>query len=357
MSGSGKDRKPKGRGATVSPQNRYAEWQREAEDDGWGILEEAPTPLRTTVQPDQSRRIITYNDSPDIPFDRSVNPYRGCEHGCIYCFARPSHAWLDLSPGLDFESRLFYKPEAAEQLREELAKRSYRPAPLALGINTDAYQPIERSLKITRRLLEVLHECRHPVSIVTKSALIERDLDLLGPMADEGLVDVALSVTTLDPALARIMEPRAASPARRLKTVRRLSEAGVPVSVLAAPVVPMLNDAELETILTAVRKAGALDAGYVVLRLPHELKELFKTWLEEHFPDRAAHVLARIRDLRGGKEYDSTFGKRLRGKGIFAQLIRKRFEGAYRRLDFPGTEGLRSDHFRPPERGGQLGLF
>jgi DNA repair photolyase len=357
MGNSPSDRTRKGRGATTSPDNRYAEWRREAEDDGWGILEETAPPLRTTVQPEASRRIITYNDSPDIPFDRSVNPYRGCEHGCIYCFARPSHAWLDLSPGLDFESRLFYKPEAAELLRQELGRGSYRPAPLALGINTDAYQPIERRLQVTRALLEVLHETRHPVSIVTKSALIERDLDLLGPMAAQGLVEVALSVTTLDPALARVMEPRAASPARRLQAIRRLSDAGVPVSVLVAPVVPVLNDAELEGVLAAVRQAGAVDAGYVVLRLPHELKELFTSWLEEHFPDRAAHVMARIRDLRGGRDYDPAFGKRLRGEGVYAQLIRQRFEGAYRRLGFPGTGELRCDHFRPPEQGGQLGLF
>lgn len=347
----------KGRGATLSPQNRYAQWRREAEDDGWGNLEQELPPLRTTVQPDKSRRIITYNDSPDIPFDRSVNPYRGCEHGCVYCFARPSHAYLDLSPGLDFESRLFYKPDAAEQLREELAKRSYRPAPLALGINTDAYQPIERRLKVTRQLLEVLHEARHPVNIVTKSALVERDLDLLGPMAEQGLVEISVSVTTLDPALARIMEPRAASPARRLETIRRLSGAGVPVSVLVAPLIPVLNDAELEAILGAVREAGARDAGYVVLRLPHELKELFTGWLEAHFPDRAAHVMARIRDMRGGRDYDATFGRRLRGEGVFAQLLRQRFAGAHKRLQFPGAGELRSDLFRPPGQGGQLGLF
>jgi len=271
------DRLYRGRGATGNPDNRYSATRRAALDDGWGNLDAPLEPLATTLTVDSSRTVIAYNDSPDVGFDRSINPYRGCEHGCVYCFARPSHAWLGLSPGLDFESRLFYKPDAPELLRRELAARGYRPAPIAVGINTDAWQPVERKLRITRALLEVLLECRHPFSIVTKSALIERDLDLLAAAARLGLVSVAVSVTTLDRKLARVMEPRAAAPHRRLEVIRKLSDAGVPVSVLVAPLIPVLTDGEMETILEAAHAAGAQAAGYVLLRLPHELKEMFES--------------------------------------------------------------------------------
>ena len=347
----------RGRGATFSPDNRYSALVRTALDDGWGSLDAPLEPLRTTFTLDSSRTVISYNDSPDVGFDRSINPYRGCEHGCVYCFARPSHAWLGLSPGLDFESRLFYKPDAPELLRSELAARTYRPAPIAVGINTDAYQPGERKLKITRRILELLVECRHPFSIVTKSALIERDLDLLAEAAAHQLVSVAVSITTLDRALARRMEPRAAAPQRRLEAVRSLSAAGVPVSVLVAPLIPVLTDGELEKILEAAHAAGARAAGYVLLRLPHELKELFEAWLAAHEPRKAAHVMNRIRDMRGGKDYDSRFGARMRGTGEYADLLAKRFAMAERRLGFGDFPPLDVSHFHPPRIAPQLELF
>ncbi|HWR87354.1 MAG TPA: PA0069 family radical SAM protein, partial [Acidiferrobacterales bacterium] len=286
-----------------------------------------------------------------------INPYRGCEHGCVYCFARPSHAWLGLSPGLDFESRLFYKPDAPELLRNELAARSYRPAPIAVGINTDAYQPGERKFKITRRILELLVECRHPFSIVTKSALIERDLDLLKEAAAHHLVSVAFSITTLDRALARRMEPRAAAPQRRLAAINTLSSAGIPVSVLVAPVIPVLTDGEMEKILEAAHAAGARTAGYVLLRLPHELKELFEAWLAAHEPSKAVHVMNRIRDTRGGKTYDSRFGVRMRGTGDYAGLLAKRFAMAERRLGFGDFPPLDVSQFRSPRNTSQLELF
>lgn len=338
----------RGRGALGNPDNRYEAWQREAFDDGWGSLEALQEPLRTTLTVDTSRSAINYNDSPDIPFDRSLNPYRGCEHGCVYCFARPSHAWLGLSPGLDFETRLFYKPDAATLLRAELAKRNYSPAPIALGINTDAYQPAERRLGITRTVLEALAECKHPVTIVTKSALIERDIDILAPLAAERLTHVAVSITTLDHALARRMEPRAAAPQRRLESIRRLTEAGIPVSVMVAPLIPVLTDHELERILTEAHAAGAVEAGYVLLRLPHEVKDLFRDWLSEHAPLKADHVMNRLRDSREGRDYDSRFGARMSGTGIFAELLAKRFHLAHGRLGFPGTAPLRCDLFQPP---------
>jgi DNA repair photolyase len=351
------NRLQRGRGATFSPDNRYSAHTQEVLDDGWGSLDAPLEPLRTTFTLDSSRTVISYNDSPAVGFDRSLNPYRGCEHGCVYCFARPSHAWLGLSPGLDFESRLFYKPDAPELLRNELAARAYRPAPIAVGINTDAYQPGERKLKITRRILELLVECRHPFSIVTKSALIERDLDLLEEAAARQLVSVAVSITTLDRALARRMEPRAAAPQRRIEVIRRLSAAGVPVSVLVAPLIPVLTDGELETILEAAHAAGARAAGYVLLRLPHELKELFEAWLTTHEPGKAAHVMNRIRDMRGGKDYDSRFGVRMRGTGDYADLLAKRFAMAERRLGFGDFPPLDVSQFRPPRSTPQLELF
>jgi DNA repair photolyase len=347
----------RGRGATISPENRYSTTTHAEVDDGWGSLDAPLEPLATTLTRDTSRTVIAYNDSPDVGFDRSINPYRGCEHGCVYCFARPTHAWLGLSPGLDFESRLFYKPEAPQLLRKELGARGYRPAPIAVGINTDAWQPVERKLKITRQILEALVECRHPFSIVTKSALIERDLDLLQEAARLNLVSVAVSVTTLDRRLARVMEPRAAAPHRRLEVIRRLSAAGVPVSVLVAPLIPVLTDGELEEILKAARAAGAQAAGYVLLRLPHELKEMFTAWLDTHYPNQAAHVMNRLRDMRGGRDYDSRFGARMRGTGDYAGLLAKRFEMAERKLGFGDFPPLDCAQFTPPRATPQLDLF
>jgi DNA repair photolyase len=307
---------------------------------------------------DSTRSVLVYNRSPDVPFDRSINPYRGCEHGCIYCYARPTHAYLDCSPGLDFETRIFYKPEAAALLRKELARPGYRCEPIALGVNTDAYQPAERALKITRSILAVLLDCAHPVGIVTKSALVERDLDLLTRLAQQKLVHVTVSVTTLDRSLARTLEPRAAAPQRRLQTIRALHEAGIPVGVLVAPVIPALNDAEIEAILAAVRDAGALSAGYVMLRLPHEVKDLFKGWLAQHAPHKAERVMNRIRDIRSGRENDSRFGVRMRGSGVYAEVIGKRFAAASRRLGFGELPAYDLSRFRPPrDSGGQLALF
>ena len=351
------NRLPRGRGATFNPDNRYGATTNEALDDGWGNLDSPPAALVTSLSPDSSRRVITYNDSPDVGFDRSINPYRGCEHGCVYCFARPTHAWLGLSPGLDFESQLFYKEDAPALLRKELGSRGYRPAPIAVGINTDAWQPVERKLGLTRRVLEVLVECRHPFSIVTKSALIERDIDLLREAAQRNLVSVAVSVTTLDRRLARTLEPRAAASRRRLEVIQALQAAGIPVSVLVAPLIPVLTDSELETILKAARAAGAQAAGYVLLRLPHELKALFTTWLETHYPDPANHVMNRLRDMRGGREYDSRFGERMRGTGNYADLIAKRFELAERKLGFGDFPPLDCSQFIPPHRESQLKLF
>lgn len=348
----------KGRGSAANPDNRYQEHGREWLDDGWGSLEALPEKVETTVEVDASRTVISYNDSPDVPFDRSINPYRGCEHGCVYCFARPTHAWLGLSPGLDFESRLFYKPEAAKLLRRELAKKNYRCAPIAVGINTDAYQPVEKRLGITRQCLEVLAEANHPLSIVTKSALIERDIDILAPMAEKGLASVAVSITTLDRELSRRLEPRAAAPQRRLETIRRLSEAGIPVFAFVAPLIPVLNDSELESLMQAAKEAGAKSAGYVMLRLPLEIGELFEQWLEQHEPLKAQHVMQRIRDLHGGKIYDAAFGERMRGSGHFAELINQRFHVAHKKLGFEGMGELDCSRFVPPlAQEGQLSLF
>ena len=346
----------KGRGAATNPTGRFEAYRFEAVDDGWDSDDVQPS-LQTTLTPDATRRIIARNSSPDVPFDRSINPYRGCEHGCIYCFARPSHAFLGLSPGLDFETRLFFKADAGSLLERELGAPGYVCDVLALGANTDPYQPVERKLGITRQVLEVLAAHDHPVGIVTKSGLVTRDLDILAPMAERNLVQVCVSVTTLDGSLARNMEPRAPSPARRLETIRRLAEAGIPTGVMAAPVIPALNDHEIETILEAAREAGAGSAGYVLLRLPLELKDLFREWLELHAPLRAKHVLAAVRETRGGRMYESGFGNRMRGSGPYADLIGQRFRKACRRFGLGRPEfSLDTTRFRPP-RGDQPDLF
>jgi DNA repair photolyase len=350
----------KGRGAVGNATGRFESEVRLAFDDGWGSLDEEPLPLDTTYTRDSSRSIIAHNESPDIPFDRSINPYRGCEHGCIYCYARPTHAYLGLSPGLDFESRIFVKEDAAALLRGELSKPGYRCETIALGANTDPYQPIERKLEITRRILEVLREFRHPVGIVTKSALVARDIDILAEMARDNLVVVTLSVTTLDRDLARRMEPRAATPERRLETIAALAAAGVPTGVLAAPMIPALNDREMEEILERAHAAGAGVAGYTLLRLPLELKALFKEWLEEHVPQKSSHVLSLVAQCHGGRLYDSAWSKRMTGGGPYADMLAARFDRACRRLGFaPRTRyALDTTRFRPPpQRGDQLALF
>jgi len=323
----------KGRGTISNHSGRYEPHDRVAVDDGWLSEEEQllEPPLRTTVEADASRTIIARNDSPDVPFDRSINPYRGCEHGCVYCFARPGHAYLGLSPGLDFETRIFAKHDAPDLLRAALRKPGYRPATLALGAVTDVYQPIERELKTTRRLLAVLLEARHPVTILTKSALVLRDLDLLVPLAKQNLVRVCVSVTSLDAELARRMEPRAAPPSRRLATIARLASAGVPVAVLTAPLIPAINDHELEAILAAAAERGADGASYVLLRLPLELGPLFEEWLDTHYPDRKQRVLRLLKEMRGGRLYDSRWGHRMRGEGVVAELIERRFRTALAR--------------------------
>jgi len=352
----------KGRGSTGYLPGRFAVTTAQAEDDGWHArdredeIESAPA---TRVTEERARSIIIRNQSPDIPFQQSLNPYRGCEHGCSYCFARPSHAYLDLSPGLDFETRIFAKTNAPELLRKELAKPGYRCSPIALGINTDAYQPTERRLGLTRRIIEVLAETRHPFSLITKNALVERDLDLLVPMARDQLVQVYFSITTLDNHLSARLEPRASAPHSRLRAVRRLSEAGIPVGVMFAPVIPWVNDSELEAVLEAARDAGADSAGYVLLRLPHEVSPLFRDWLQTHLPQRAEHVMSTIQQLRGGKDYDARFGKRFSGDGVYAELLARRFDLAYRRLGFDRRrhQGLDVRKFvppRPPSPQGEL---
>jgi len=350
----------KGRGAASNASGRFEAEQRVAFDDGWGLADEEPAPLATTLSVDSTRTIIARNDSPDISFDRSINPYRGCEHGCIYCYARPSHTYLGLSPGLDFESRLFYKPQAAKLLASELRKKDYSCRPIALASNTDPYQPVERKLGITRAILEVLRDFRHPVTIVTKSALIQRDLDILGEMARDRLAMAAISVTTLDRRLARVMEPRAAAPERRLETIAALAAAGVPAAVMSAPMIPALNDSEMEQILERARAAGATSAAYTLLRLPLELKDLFKEWLETHFPAKAAHVLSLVAQTHGGRLYDSTWSKRMTGTGPYADVLRLRFERVCRRLGFNErtTQKLDTSRFMPPpQKGDQLALF
>lgn len=347
----------KGRRALSNVNSRYDEYMREAFDDGWGG-EPGNVVARTTLTPDSARSVITFNRSPDVPFDRSINPYRGCEHGCIYCFARPSHTRLGLSAGLDFETKLFYKENAAALLRAELAKPAYRCAEIVLGANTDAYQPSERKLRISRQILEVLAEADHPVSILTKSSLIERDIDILAPMAKKGLARAFVSVTTLDAKVARTLEPRAAAPQRRLQIIAALTAAGIPVGALAAPLIPVVTDHELERIMQRVREVGALDVNYVLVRLALEIKDLFIEWLDTHTPLKSAHVMARIQDMREGKAYDSKFGTRLTGTGLFAELLAKRYEIAHRRLCFPGMPNLSSELFRPPRAdSAQLALF
>jgi DNA repair photolyase len=340
----------RGRGATVSPANRFETRAVEPFDDGWDTLDglaDLP-PLPTTLTRDSSKSVISWNASPDIGFDRAVNPYRGCEHGCIYCYARPTHAYLGYSPGLDFETRLVFKPDVASLLERELKKPGYVCKPMALGSNTDPYQPVERTLKLTRSVLEVLERFGHPVSIVTKSAGVLRDLDILQRLAARRLVRVYLSVTTLDTNLARRMEPRAAAPERRLSAIAALSQAGVPAAVLAAPMIPGLNDAELEKILERASRAGARHAGYVLLRLPHELRQMFEAWLGEHFPDRARHVLGLIRETRGGQLNDSAFHERFRGQGPYAELLGKRFARAARQWGFAERDALETAHFAVP---------
>lgn len=344
----------KGRGATTNIAGRYDVQTREDFDDGWGdsAQDEIPTRRETEVMQEQAASILTRNASPDIPFNLSLNPYRGCEHGCIYCFARPSHSYLGLSPGLDFESRIFAKMNAPELLRRELAKPGYKPEPLALGVNTDAYQPCERNLQLTKRVLEVLHECEHPVGLITKASLIERDIELLAEMAAKKLACVTITITTLNHDIARTLEPRATAPARRLRTIQRLSEAGIPVGVNIAPIIPFVTDEELERVLQAAADAGATSASYIILRLPWEVSPLFQQWLQYHIPDRAQRVMNRVRDMHGGKDYESAFGERMRGQGIFADLIRQRFAGASRRTGIAARGGqfgvLDSSRFRRP---------
>jgi DNA repair photolyase len=347
----------KGRGTGINPVPRFGESARERVDDGWQQTEEQA--LVTEVLVDTSRTIITYNKSPDVPFDRSINPYKGCEHGCVYCFARPTHAYLDLSPGLDFESRIFAKPDAPELLARELARSGYRPAPIALGVNTDAYQPVERKLRITRGVLDVLEAHQHPVAIVTKSSLIERDIDLLGPMAERGLVKVMVSVTSLDRGLSRRMEPRAAAPERRLQTIKTLSGAGIPVGVLFAPLIPALNDSEMEAVVKAVAAVGAESAAYVMLRLPFEVKDLFQNWLVEHYPLKAEHVMSIIYNLRDGRANSARFGERMTGTGEYARLMAQRFELACKAAGLNRVEsGLDSSRFTVPVKSGdQLSLL
>lgn len=360
----------KGRGATINIVGRYEIQTTEVIDDGWWHDEDYGKNScgATQVTSEFAKTILTRNQSPDLPFSVSLNPYRGCEHGCIYCFARPTHAYLGLSPGLDFETRLFAKVNAAELLRRELAVESYKPSPIALGVNTDAYQPCERKLQLTRQVLEVLHETRHPVGIITKSSLIERDIDLIADMAKDRLVVAAVTITTLDHEISRTLEPRAASPTRRLQTIRRLAEANIPVSVSVAPIIPFVTDQDMEKILNAAFEAGATCAGYTILRLPWEVNPLFQQWLEAHFPDRAERVMNRIRDMRGGKDYDATFGSRMRGEGLWADMIRQRFEKAMLRLDVKRHSRfnwLDTSKFRKPlsvpaqvKRGdGQLDFF
>ena len=348
----------RGRGAVSNQTGRFETETRFAFDDGWDTIEQDAVRIETMVLPETARTVITFNRSPDISFDRSINPYRGCEHGCIYCFARPSHSYQGLSAGLDFESRLFYKVNAIRQLTWELSRPGYLCRPIALGMNTDAFQPIERKYTMTRQILEVLSAHNHPVSLLTKSSLIQRDLDLLAPMAAKGLVRAGVSITTLDRDLSRRMEPRAATPQKRLDTVRALSEAGIPVTVMTAPIIPALNEHEIEALLEAAAAHGATGAGYVLLRLPYEIKDLFHEWLVQHVPDRAAKVINTLRGMRGGKDYDAKWGERMRGGGPVAELISKRFKRAVRRYGLGDPRPpLRTDLFAPPVKPGDQMKF
>jgi DNA repair photolyase len=350
----------KGRGAVENPAGRFERYATSAVDDGWGVWDEEddnPNQIKTNLHIDTTRTIINAIDSPDLPYMRSINPYRGCEHGCIYCYARPSHSYLGFSAGTDFETEIFYKPNAPELLRREMGAKNYQPYPITLGSNTDCYQPVERELRLTRGIIEVLREHNHPLTIITKSALVARDIDLLAPMAAQSLAHVCVSVTTLDPALARAMEPRAAAPHRRLRAIKALSEAGIPATVMAAPMIPGLNDMEMDKILEAAWDAGARSAHYTLVRLPYELKDLFRSWLQTHRPDRAEHVLSLIRETRGGKLYDADFSQRRRGTGAYADLLANRFRLAARRIGFNrASSDLRTDLFRKPEANGQMGF-
>ena len=348
----------RGRGAGLNMSGRFEQQAREAFDDGWESLEDLP-PFKTEVQVEKPRSVISRNDSPDISFDRSINPYRGCEHGCIYCFARPTHAFMGLSAGLDFEAKLFAKPDAPRLLERELSRPDYKVRPIAIGTNTDPYQPIEKEWRIMRQILEVLQAANHPVMIVTKSAMVTRDIDLLAPMAEKGLARVGISVTTLDRKLARTMEPRASTPSKRLEAIRSLTEAGIPTGVLVSPIIPALNDHEIERVLEASRAAGALEATYVLLRLPLEVSPLFRDWLLRNYPDRYRHVMSLIRSMRGGKDYDAEFGKRMKGAGPYAWQIGRRFELAAKRLGLNlNRRQLRDDIFVPPlGTGVQLSLL
>ena len=350
---------PRGRGARSNRSGRFEAQSREAFDDGWTHEDAAPAQIATTVQPMKSRTIIARNTSPDVGFDRSINPYRGCSHGCIYCYARPAHAYLGLSPGLDFESRLFFKPEAGKLLTAELSKKGYKPAVIHIGGDTDPYQPDEKRLGVTRQVIETLQRFRHPFSIITKSALILRDLDVLGEMGRAGLARAVVSITSLDRKLARSMEPRAATPERRIESVRRLTEAGVPTIVMFAPAIPSLNDHEMEAVLQRAAEAGALGAGYVALRLPLEIKDLFEEWLETDHPDRARRVMSLVRQMRGGAAYQSEWGKRMTGEGPVADAMRARFALAKKRFGLEARlPPLDLGQFAvPPETGGQLQLF
>jgi len=352
----------KGRGAASRLAHRFERDQRASYDDGWGTIdetqaEESQAPLQTEVRFEDVKSVLSSNDSPDVPFDRSLNPYRGCEHGCIYCFARPTHSYLNLSPGLDFETKLIAKRNVAQVLRGELSKRGYRPSQIAIGTATDCYQPIERELRLTRSVIEVLSECRHPFALVTKSSAVEHDLDLIAPMAAAQLAAVYVTITTLDGDLARKLEPRAAAPHRRLRTIRTLAEAGVPVGVSASPQIPFINE-DMEHVLEAAWEAGARSAFYNVVRLPWEVAPLFKEWLQVHYPQRADRVMGRIHDMRGGKDYDSSFATRMKGTGTWAELIAQRFEKATRRIGF-NRERIAMDlsAFRPPAVQGQGSLF
>lgn len=339
----------KGRAASSNMVSRFDPHTRESLDDGWGSLDEEAPPLRTEVMLDASRSVINYIQSPDLPFDRTLNPYRGCEHGCIYCYARPTHAYLGMSPGLDFESRLLMKADAVALLKKELAHPKYQCKPIALGMNTDGYQPIEREYQLTRQIIQVLSESNHPFSLVTKSSLVERDIDLIAPMAAKRLASIYVSITTLDRQVARRLEPRAAAPERRFETLRRLSEAGIPTGVMVAPVIPALTDCDMEQILEKAHEAGARKAGYVFLRLPHELSDLFQEWLQQYFPLKAQHVMSIVRQSRGGKDYQSEFGQRMRGEGIFADLLAHRFKLSCLKLGMSGERtGFCTDLFSVP---------
>lgn len=348
----------KGRGSVSKPTPRYLQQSREQVTDGW--CEQKSERLPTTVTAERAKSIISTNNSPDIPFDKSINPYRGCEHGCVYCYARPAHAYMDLSPGLDFESRLFYKVDAAALLERELDADSYHCSPIAIGGNTDAYQPIEKEYRITRQIIEVLARRQHPFSIVTKSSLVERDIDLLAPLAKLGLVRIFVSITTLDNRLMQKMEPRATAPRRRLQTLARLTEAGIPTGVMFAPVIPAINDSEMESVLEQSATAGADSAGYVLLRLPHEIKALFREWLDLHYPLKAAHVMSLIQQSRNGKDYVADFHTRLTGRGVFADMIQKRFQQACKRFRLNSGEQSRLDttkFIKPVKQGQQFALF